>query len=176
MTEEGDWWHSARNATNHQELLVPAMVVMIISGRFILGLFGVSYAFGGDELLILLAIAGLPDAVSNIAVGGLRSSSTAGVLESTKSRRPGDGSRMSLVLHAIARNTGVARCLARIIDLEGYRKPAYVQLLKTSDLECAGGRNAINPGIVQLIELAKLRCLDTAQRPKTLSSSVDSLW
>ena len=37
-------------------LLAPAMVVMIFGGRFILGLFGASYAAAGYGLLILLAI------------------------------------------------------------------------------------------------------------------------
>lgn len=49
-------------------LLAPAMVVMIVGGRFILGLFGASYAAAGYGLLILLAISALPDAVSNVAV------------------------------------------------------------------------------------------------------------
>jgi hypothetical protein len=49
-------------------LLVPAMVIMIVGGRFILGLFGASYAAAGYGLLVLLAISALPDAVSNIAV------------------------------------------------------------------------------------------------------------
>lgn len=49
-------------------LLVPAMAVMIIGGRLILGLFGASYASAGYGLLILLALSALPDAVSNVAV------------------------------------------------------------------------------------------------------------
>lgn len=49
-------------------LLVPAMAVMIVGGRFILGLFGASYAAVGYGLLILLAISALPDTVSNVAV------------------------------------------------------------------------------------------------------------
>ena len=49
-------------------LLAPAMVVMIVGGRLILGLFGASYAAAGYGLLILLAISALPDAVSNVAV------------------------------------------------------------------------------------------------------------
>ena len=53
-------------------LLVPAMVVMIVGGRLILGLFGASYAAAGYGLLILLAIAALPDAVSNVAVAVFR--------------------------------------------------------------------------------------------------------
>jgi O-antigen/teichoic acid export membrane protein len=49
-------------------LLAPAMAVMIVGGRFILKLFGPSYAAAGYGLLILLAISALPDAVSNVAV------------------------------------------------------------------------------------------------------------
>ena len=49
-------------------LLAPAMAVMIVGGKFILGLFGPSYAAAGYGLLILLAISALPDAVSNVAV------------------------------------------------------------------------------------------------------------
>ena len=64
-------------------LLAPAVVVMILAGRFILGLFGASYAIAGYGLLILLAISALPDAVSNVAVSGLSSHSTAGILFSS---------------------------------------------------------------------------------------------
>ena len=49
-------------------MLAPAMAVMIVGGKFILGLFGASYAAAGYGLLILLAISALPDAVSNVAV------------------------------------------------------------------------------------------------------------
>jgi 1,2-diacylglycerol 3-alpha-glucosyltransferase len=49
-------------------LLVPAMAVMIVGGRLVLGLFGASYAGAGYGLLVLLAVSALPDAVSNIAV------------------------------------------------------------------------------------------------------------
>jgi len=53
-------------------LLVPAMAVMIIGGRLVLGFFGASYATAGYGLLILLAASALPDAVSNIAVAVCR--------------------------------------------------------------------------------------------------------
>jgi O-antigen/teichoic acid export membrane protein len=53
-------------------LLTPAMLVMIIGGRIILGLFGTSYADAGYALLILLAISAIPDAVSNVAVAVCR--------------------------------------------------------------------------------------------------------
>ena len=53
-------------------LLVPAMVVMIVGGRLVLGMFGTSYAAAGYRLLILLVVSALPDAVSNVAVVVLR--------------------------------------------------------------------------------------------------------
>jgi O-antigen/teichoic acid export membrane protein len=49
-------------------MLVPAMAIMILWGKFVLGLFGASYATAGYGLLVLLAISALPDAVSNVAV------------------------------------------------------------------------------------------------------------
>jgi O-antigen/teichoic acid export membrane protein len=53
-------------------LLAPAIVVMVVGGRLILGLFGASYAAAGYGLLILLAISAIPDAVSNVAVSIFR--------------------------------------------------------------------------------------------------------
>jgi O-antigen/teichoic acid export membrane protein len=53
-------------------ILVPAMIIGIIAGKFVLGLFGAPYAAAGYGLLILLAISALPDAVSNVAVAVLR--------------------------------------------------------------------------------------------------------
>jgi O-antigen/teichoic acid export membrane protein len=53
-------------------LLVPAMAVMIVGGRLVLGLFGASYTAAGYGLLILLAASALPDAVSNVAVAIFR--------------------------------------------------------------------------------------------------------
>jgi O-antigen/teichoic acid export membrane protein len=53
-------------------LLAPAIVVMVAGGRLILGLFGASYETAGYGLLVLLAIAALPDAVSNVAVSVFR--------------------------------------------------------------------------------------------------------
>jgi O-antigen/teichoic acid export membrane protein len=49
-------------------MLVPPMIVMIIGGRLILGLYGASYSAAGYGLLVLLAVAAVPDAVSNVAV------------------------------------------------------------------------------------------------------------
>jgi O-antigen/teichoic acid export membrane protein len=49
-------------------LLIPAMALMIVGGKVILGLFGPNYARTGYGLLIILAISAIPDAVSNVAV------------------------------------------------------------------------------------------------------------
>jgi O-antigen/teichoic acid export membrane protein len=48
------------------------MIIGIIAGKFVLGLFGAPYAAAGYGLLVLLAISALPDAVSNVAVAVLR--------------------------------------------------------------------------------------------------------
>jgi O-antigen/teichoic acid export membrane protein len=53
-------------------MLVPAMALMIVGGRIVLGLFGGSYASAGYGLLVLLAVSALPDAVSNVAVAIFR--------------------------------------------------------------------------------------------------------
>jgi O-antigen/teichoic acid export membrane protein len=53
-------------------ILVPAMVIMIVAGKLILGLFGAPYAAAGYMLLILLAVSAIPDAVSNVAVAVCR--------------------------------------------------------------------------------------------------------
>jgi O-antigen/teichoic acid export membrane protein len=53
-------------------ILIPAMAVMVIGGKLILGLFGASYATAGYGLLIFLAISAVPDAVSNVAVAVFR--------------------------------------------------------------------------------------------------------
>lgn len=53
-------------------LLIPAIVVAIIGGRVILRMFGATYAEAGYELLVVLAISAIPDAVSNVAVAVCR--------------------------------------------------------------------------------------------------------
>ena len=47
-------------------LLVPAMLVALVAGRWILSLFGSAYADHGTELLWVLALAAIPDAITNI--------------------------------------------------------------------------------------------------------------
>jgi O-antigen/teichoic acid export membrane protein len=59
-------------------LLAPAMVVMVVGGRLILGIFGQAYVSAGYGLLILLAVSALPDAVSNIAVAVCRATNRLG--------------------------------------------------------------------------------------------------
>ena len=59
-------------------LLAPAMVVMVVGGKLILGIFGQAYVSAGYGLLILLAVSALPDAVSNIAVAVCRATNRLG--------------------------------------------------------------------------------------------------
>jgi O-antigen/teichoic acid export membrane protein len=53
-------------------VLAPAMAIMIVGGKLVLGLFGAPYAAAGYGLLILLAVSAIPDAVSNVAVAVFR--------------------------------------------------------------------------------------------------------
>jgi O-antigen/teichoic acid export membrane protein len=53
-------------------ILVPVIVMMIAGGRIILTIFGKPYADAGYGLLVVMAIAAIPDAVSNIAVSVFR--------------------------------------------------------------------------------------------------------
>ncbi len=59
-------------------LLIPAIVVMVLCGRMILAIFGQAYVSAGYELLMLLAISAVPDAVSNVAVAVCRATSRLG--------------------------------------------------------------------------------------------------
>jgi O-antigen/teichoic acid export membrane protein len=49
-------------------LLTPAIIATIIGGRVVLRIFGASYSKAGYELLVVLAISAIPDAVSTVAV------------------------------------------------------------------------------------------------------------
>ena len=53
-------------------LLCPAMLICFLGGRYILLLFGPDYAQHGLALLIILTIAAVPDAVTNVYVSVLR--------------------------------------------------------------------------------------------------------
>ena len=147
-------------------LLVPTMVVMIVGGRFILGLFGASYAAAGYGLLILLAISALPDAVSNVAVAVFRVTqrlgySTAlnlGILVVTLV-----GAWVLMPRLGIA-GVGVAWLGAQTIGAIA-SLPAYAQLRKPVTLSALVAETQPHPGIAQLIELAKLQSLDRLGEP-----------
>lgn len=53
-------------------LLVLPMAVLLLGGRFILGLFGPGYAENSFALLVLLVVSAVPDAITNIYVTVLR--------------------------------------------------------------------------------------------------------
>jgi len=53
-------------------LLAVPMVVLLLGGSFILGLFGSAYAQNSHALLVLLAVSAVPDAVTNIYTSVLR--------------------------------------------------------------------------------------------------------
>jgi len=59
-------------------LLLPIMLTMVASGKLVLGIFGHAYIGAGYELLVLLAISAVPDAVSNVAVAVCRATSRLG--------------------------------------------------------------------------------------------------
>jgi O-antigen/teichoic acid export membrane protein len=53
-------------------LLTPAMLVMLIAGDRVLGVFGADYAAAGSTLLVLLTLSAVPDAITNLSVARLR--------------------------------------------------------------------------------------------------------
>jgi len=53
-------------------LLLPAMLLVFVAGGWILGLFGPAYAAHGTHLLWILALAAIPDAITNLYVPVLR--------------------------------------------------------------------------------------------------------
>ena len=142
-------------------MLAPAMVVMILGGRLILGLFGASYAAAGYGLLILLAISALPDAVSNVAVAVFRVTrrlgySTAlnlGILVATLAGAWVLMPRLGIAGAGIA--WLVAQTLGAIASL-----PAYVQLRKPVILSALAADAPPDPGVALLIYLAKRQSLD----------------
>jgi O-antigen/teichoic acid export membrane protein len=152
-------------------LLIPAMLVMIVGGRFILGLFGAAYASAGYGLLILLAISAMPDAVSNVAVVicrvtrrlGYSSALNLGILVMTVA-----GAWVLMPSLGIA-GVGVAWLVAQTVGAVA-SLPIYAQMrrLVTTGAPLAGrGGNLaagadLDPGIAQLIELARRQALDRA--------------
>jgi O-antigen/teichoic acid export membrane protein len=50
-------------------LLVPAILISALAGERLLAVFGAAYARHGASLLLVLAVAAIPDAITNLAVG-----------------------------------------------------------------------------------------------------------
>jgi O-antigen/teichoic acid export membrane protein len=149
-------------------MLAPPMVIMIVGGRLVLGLFGAPYAAAGYGLLILLAIAALPDAVSNVAVAVFRVThkleySTAlnlGILVVTVAGAWVLMPRFGLEGVGIA--WLAAQTLGAIASLPAYR---LIRGQATSDTRSADAidesqRSHADSGIAQLIDLAKMQALD----------------
>jgi O-antigen/teichoic acid export membrane protein len=150
-------------------LLAPPVVIMIVGGKFILGLFGAAYATAGYGLLILLAISAVPDAVSNVAVAVCRVTqrlaySTAlnlGIMVMTLAG--------AWILMPPLGITGVgvawlgAQTIGAIASLPAYaqiRKPVILSALPLSrDDELAAGTQP-DSGVGLLIELAERQSLD----------------
>jgi O-antigen/teichoic acid export membrane protein len=147
-------------------MLAPAMVVMIVGGRFILGLFGASYAAAGYGLLILLAISALPDAVSNVAVVifrvtqrlGYSTALNLGILVVTLV-----GAWVLMPPLGIA-GVGVAWLGAQTIGAIA-SLPAYAQTRKPVILTELASETQPDPGVAQLIYLAKRQPLDRLGGP-----------
>lgn len=146
-------------------LLVPAMVIMIVGGRFILGLFGSAYAGAGYGLLILLAISALPDAVSNVAVAvfrvtcrlGYSAALNLGMLVMTLV------SAWVLMPRLGIAGVGVAWLGAQTIGAIA-SFPAYTRFNKPVTLDMVLAETQLHPGIAQLIELARLQALDRTRQ------------
>jgi O-antigen/teichoic acid export membrane protein len=149
-------------------MLVPPMVIMIVAGRLVLGLFGAPYAAAGYGLLILLAIAALPDAVSNVAVAVFRVThkleySTAlnlGILVVTVAGAWVLMPRFGLEGVGIA--WLAAQTLGAIASLPAFR---LIRGQVTSDARSAdpgdeSQQSQAGSGIAQLIDLAKTQSLD----------------
>jgi O-antigen/teichoic acid export membrane protein len=150
-------------------MLAPAMAVMIVGGRLILGLFGHSYAAAGYGLLILLAISALPDAVSNVAVVICR-----------VTRRLGYSVILNLgilvttlvgawVLMPSLGIVGVgvawlgAQTVGAIASLPAYaqiRTPVILSSLIPSHSDRLVAETMLDPGVAQLIDLARLQSMD----------------
>lgn len=150
-------------------MLAPAMVVMIVGGKLILGLFGASYAAAGYGLLILFAISALPDAVSNVAVAvcrvthrlGYSAALNLGMLVITVA-----GGWILMPRLGIA-GVGVAwlgaQTLGAIASLPAYRlirDPAISNALTPSHDDKPIAQTEPDSAIAQLIDLAKRQSLD----------------
>jgi O-antigen/teichoic acid export membrane protein len=152
-------------------LLAPAMTVMIVGGRVILGLFGAAYAAAGYGLLIVLAVSALPDAVSNIAVVvcrvtrrlGYSIALNLGILVMTVLGAWVLMPRMGIV------GVGVAWLGAQTIGAIA-SLPAYAWIRKSVSLSPPVTQAQPDPGIAQLIYLANLQSGDRAGRHLARSS------
>lgn len=69
---EGLWRKARASTLIISALLMPAMLVFLLGGRYILGVFGAGYARHGWLLLTLLIISAVPDAITNVYVSVLR--------------------------------------------------------------------------------------------------------
>lgn len=139
-------------------MLIPTMIVMVAGGKFILSLFGHSYAVAGYGLLILLAVSALPDAVSNVAVVVLRVTrrlgySTAlnvGILVLTLV-----GAWILMPRLGIA-GVGVAWLGAQIVGAIA-SVPAYMRIRRPMKFNVCTPETQFDAGIAQLIHLANLQ-------------------
>jgi hypothetical protein len=150
-------------------LLAPAMLVMIAGGRFILGLFGASYAAAGYVLLVLLAVSALPDAVSNVAVVvcrvtqrlGYSTALNLGILVMTLVGAwflmPPLGIAGAGLAWLGAQTVGA---IASLPALARMRKPAIFSALVNADDDKLAVDATSDPGIAALIDLAKRQSLD----------------
>lgn len=149
-------------------MLVPPMVIMIVGGKLVLGLFGAPYAAAGYGLLILLAIAALPDAVSNVAVAVFRvthkleysAALNLGILVVTVAGAWVLMPRFGLKGVGIA--WLAAQTLGAIASLPAYRliRGPVTPDARSADLGDESHRSQAEAGIAQLTDLAKVQALD----------------
>jgi len=155
-------------------MLAPAMAVMILCGKFILGLFGASYAVAGYGLLVLLAISAVPDAVSNVAVVvcrvtkqlGYSTALNLGILVMTL------GGAWFLMPRMGITGVGVAWLGAQTIGAIACL-PAYAHIhgpvVSSAMIPRTGGGQAaatqFDPGIAILIDIARQQSLSGVNGP-----------
>ena len=149
-------------------MLVPPMVIMIVGGKLVLGLFGAPYAAAGYGLLILLAIAALPDAVSNVAVAVFRvthkleysAALNLGILVVTVAGAWVLMPRFGLKGVGIA--WLAAQTLGAIASLPAYRliRGPVTPDARSADLGDESHRSQAEAGIARLTDLAKVQALD----------------
>ena len=149
-------------------MLLPPMAIMIVGGRLVLGLFGTAYAAAGYGLLILLAIAAVPDAVSNVAVAVFRvthkleysAALNLGILVVTVA-----GAWVLMPRFGLE-GVGIAWLAAQTLGAIG-SLPAYRLVRRPVTPDAPSGEHGSKPGqakpdagIAQLIDLAKMQSLD----------------